>query len=110
MEDKEIAYQFVKEFLVEPMDDIMVKKEITEPVFNEDKDQDDKFRAYETETKEVEVPSSFRRAKLIALPFDYDGSLKIGDSVIYPRKYAIDFDIIPNTQLVKPYDVIAFEK
>ena len=32
---------------------------------------------------------------------------KVGDTIVYNKKFAKDFDLFKDSQLVKPYDIIA---
>ena len=36
-----------------------------------------------------------------------DVKFKVGDTVAYNKKFAMYFDLVKDTQLVKPYDIIA---
>jgi len=35
---------------------------------------------------------------------------EVGDIIAYPRKSAIDFDLFKDSQLVNPYNVVAYIK
>ena len=62
-----------------------------------------------TETKEVE--SEWATGIVLALPSSYkEDELNIGDKVVYNKKFAKDFDLFKNSQLVKTYDIIAICK
>lgn len=58
-----------------------------------------------THTKEVE--SDFAKGIVLSIPTSTDSTIKVGDTIVYPKKFAKDFDLFKDSQLVKPYDVVA---
>lgn len=104
-----LPFTFEKDILVKPLEIEKIEKEITRQVPTGEKDEDG-FEKYETETTTEEVTSDFRKGVILALPSTYEGHLKIGDTVVYVDKFAKYFDLFKDSQLVKPYDVIAVMK
>lgn len=119
-----IKYEMHRQFLVKPLDPIMVKKEFSKPVSADNKPKKDEngieavdYDDVETEVKEVE--SDFRKGVVLKIPFDYkqsmngdnwkDMPIKVGDIVVYNDKAARWFDILKDTQLISGYDIIAIE-
>lgn len=119
-----IKYEMHRQFLVKPLDPIMVKKEFSKPVSADNKPKKDEngieavdYDDVETEVKEVE--SDFRKGVVLKIPFDYEQSMngdnwkdmpvKVGDIVVYNNRSAHWFDILKDTQLVSGYDIIAIE-
>lgn len=119
MEDKvlesvvsEIKYAFERDMLVKPLEPVMIKKEVTSPQLTGEKDKEGN-ELYDTKTEIKEVESDFSKGIILAIPPSYDltpveiKTLKIGDTVVYNKKFAKDFDLYRDSQLVKPYDVVA---
>ena len=106
-----IGYDMLKDVLVKPLEPIMVTKEVTEQIPNGLTD-DDGFNLYDTEVKEVEVESDFAKGVVLALPIDgvFELKYKPGDVVVYNKKMAKYFDLYKDSQLVKPYDLVAMAK
>lgn len=104
---EKLNYTFLKDVLVKPLDPIMVTKEITEQIPTGEKDEEG-YNKYETKTETKEVESEWATGIVLALPSSYkEEELTIGDKVVYNKKFAKDFDLFKNSQLVKTYDVIA---
>lgn len=101
-----LPFTFEKDILVKPLEIEKISKEFTKPVTTGEKDEDG-FEKYNTETVIEEVDSDFRKGIVLALPATYEGSVKIGDTIVYVEKFAKYFDLYKDSQLVKPYDVIA---
>jgi hypothetical protein len=93
-----LEYSFEKDILVKPLTPIMVTKEYTEQIPTGEKDEEG-FNKYEVKTHTKEVESDF--------PIGTDSTIKVGDTIVYPKKFAKDFDLFKDSQLVKPYDVVA---
>lgn len=100
-----IKYVFEKDVLVKPLEVVKVKKEFTNPIPTGKVDADG-IEEYETKTEVTEVESNFREGVVISLPLSYDGTIKVGDTIVYPKKFSIEFDLFKNSQLVKVYDII----
>jgi len=122
MEDKvlesvisEINYTFEKDVLVKPLEAVMVKKEVTEPELTGEKDEEGND-LYEQKTKVKEVESDFAKGIVLAIPISYNvmadelKTLKLGDTVVYNKRFAKDFDLYRDSQLVKSYDIVAIAK
>ena len=104
-----LEYAPVKDILVKPLEPIKVTKEIVEQVPTGKRDKDG-FEEYETKTEVKEVTSDFSKGIIIAIPVDITTDLKVGDVIVYPTKFAKDFDLFKDSQLVKPYDIVAVVK
>ena len=104
-----IKYNFLKDVLVKPLEKTKVQKEFTEQIPTGETDEDG-YNKYETKTEVREVESDWSTGVVIALPAEVELSFKLGDTVVYNSKFAKDFDLFKNSQLVKPYDVIAIMK
>lgn len=104
-----LEYIPVKDILVKPLDLIKVTKEIVEQVPTGKKDENG-FEEYETKTEVKEVTSDFSKGIIIAIPVDITTDLTVGDVIVYPTKFAKDFDLFKDSQLVKPYDIVAVVK
>ena len=104
-----LEYIPVKDILVKPLDPIKVTKEIVEQVPTGKKDENG-FEEYETKTEVKEVTSDFSKGIIIAIPVDITTDLTVGDVIVYPTKFAKDFDLFKDSQLVKPYDIVAVVK
>lgn len=116
MEDKilesvvsKIEYIMLKDVLVKPLEPIKVTKEITEQIPTGEVDEEG-FNKYETKTETKEVDSAWTKGIVLVLPSNSDSSVNVGDTIIYNKRSAIDFDIFKNSQLVKPYDIVAICK
>ena len=119
MEDKvletvvnNVPYAMEKDILVKPLAPIMIEKVFTEQVPNGKQDEDGN-NLYDVKEEKRSVESDFEKGIIIALPNDpnvHTGSIKLGDTVIYPKKFAKDFDLYKDSKLVKPYDIVATEK
>ena len=51
--------------------------------------------------------SDFAKGIVLSIPIGTDSTIKVGDTIVYPKKFAKDFDLFKDSQLVKPYDVVA---
>lgn len=121
MEDKvlktvvdSIKYSFKKDILVKPLPTTKVTVEYTEQIPTGEKDEEG-FNKYETKSHTKEVDSEFSRGIVISLPTSKaineanDIDINLGDTIVYVSKFAKNFDLFKDSQLVKPYDVIAVE-
>lgn len=116
MEDKiletvvdNIKFTFEKDFLVKPLEPIMVEKVFTEQIPNGKKDEEGN-NLYDTKEETKSVESDFEKGIILSIPTLYSGSINIGDTIVYPKKFAKEFDLYKDSKLVKPYDVVAVEK
>ena len=102
-----LNYKFLKDVLVKPLEPIMVTKEFTEQVPTGEVDEEG-FNKYETKTETKEVESDWATGIVLALPTCVaEPEFKVGDKVVYNKKFSKDFDLFKDSQLVKPFDVIA---
>ena len=105
-----IKYSFLKDVLVKPMPVTMVMKTITSQVPTQEVD-DDGIALYDTKVEDTEVESNYREGIVLALPeTGCDGTVKLGDKVVYAKRHAIDFDLFKDSQLIKFYDIVAINK
>lgn len=109
-----IEYEFVKDILVKPLEAIMIEKEFEEQIPTGEKDEEG-FNLYDTKKTTKQIESDFAKGIILALPREYkvvEGQqpLEEGNVIVYPKKFAKDFDLFRDSQLVKPYDVIAVVK
>ena len=109
-----LPYEFKKDILVKPLPTVKITKEITEQVPTGEKDEEG-FEKYDTQITSKEIESDLAKGIIIALPNDKileanQLTLNLGDTIIYPKKFAKEFDLFKDSMLVKPYDVIAIEK
>ena len=115
-----ITFSTLRYFLVKPLDPIMVKKEFSTPIASdttvENGIEATNYNDVATEIKEVE--SDFKKGIVLKVPYDYEMLTKsdskfptkpvsVGDVMYYRR--GVNFDVLKNSQLVEPYDVIAIE-
>lgn len=103
-----------KDMLVKPLEDEYIEKEITKPVDTGKKDENG-FEITDTETVTEKVLTTFKKGIVLRLPEGYEWPSEgehpeVGDVVVFGRKYGIDFDLFKNSQLVNPYNVVAFVK
>ena len=101
-----VKFTFEKDFLVKPLEPIMIEKNYTEQVPNGKKDEEGN-NLYDVKETKKSVESDFKKGIIIAIPTVYDGSLTLGDTVVYPKKFAKEFDLFKDSELVKPYDIVA---
>lgn len=123
-----IHYEFTRQFLVKPLDPVMVMKEFNTPIPSDAESnvpaEDVKYKDgldvidYNEVKKEVkEVESEYKRGIVLKVPHEYKNQLvsdkmvpidiKVGDIVIY--KYGAWFELLKDTSLLSPYDIIAKE-
>ena len=117
MEDKvletvleKLQYIPLKDVLVKPLDPIKLTKEITEAVGTGEKDVDG-YEKFETKTQTKEVESEWREGIVLTIPADYTNlGYEVGDTVVYNKKFAKEFDLFKDSVLVKSYDIVAIKK
>lgn len=107
-----LDYQFVRDMLVKPLADLKVTKEVTEMVPKEGTEQN-AYPTLEPKTEVKEVEAFFKTGVVLALPSNYtwpdpENHPEVGDIVAYSRKGLIDFDLFKDSQVVNPYNVVAF--
>lgn len=105
-----LEYNMLKDVWIKPLDPIMVTKEFTEQIPTGVVDEDG-YNEYETKTEAKEVESDFAKGVVLQLPASMtDQEFKVGDIVVYNKRFAKDFDLFKDSQLVKAYDIIAICK
>jgi len=105
-----IKYTMLKDVLIKPLESIMVTKQFEVPVVKDDTkpNEDGSLDYNKTELQTKEVESNFRSGIILKLPENLgDVKLVVGQTVVYPRKFAIDFDLLKDSKLVKAYDIVA---
>lgn len=112
---KGLKYIPLKDVLIKPLEPIKFKKEVTEAVGTGKKDVDG-YEKFETKTEVKEVESEWREGIVLALPNNdqlkeaCEKDFKVGDTIIYNKKFAKEFDLFKDSVLVKAYDIIAVKK
>jgi hypothetical protein len=111
-----IKYDFTRYILVKPLEIQMVLKPLTAPQPTGEKDEngDDILEMVKTE---VETESTFRRGIVLSVPATVkvaglNGAveLNVGDTIVFPNKRSMDFDLFKDSALVEPFDVVAITK
>lgn len=102
----DIKFVFEKDFLVKPLPAVKIKKTFVEQIPNGKQDKEGN-NLYDTKETTKEVESDFEKGIVLAMPVIYDGTIALGDTVVYPKKFAKEFDLYKTSKLVKPYDIIA---
>ena len=111
-----IEYKFRNQFLVKPLDPVMVNKEFSKPIAKENRKDEEGIEATdydEVETEVKSVPSDYRRGVVIKVPAEYKSDnfeIEIGDIILYKDRTAQWFDLCKDTQLVDMYAIIGIEK
>ena len=104
-----IKYNFFKDVLVKPLAVKMISKEVVTQVPTKEVDEEG-FNKYETVTEVKEVESIYGSGIVLSIPDNVEIPFAVGDTVVYARRHAIDFDLFKDSQLIKPYDIIAIVK
>lgn len=117
-----IKYEFLEDFLVKPLDPVMVKKEFSTPVAKSTTKDENGVEAQDydevaTEVKEVE--SDYREGVVLKISKRYqswmnreDGDvppIKVGDIIVFRATAIRYFDLVKDSVLVKHYDIIAMK-
>lgn len=109
-----INFEVLKDVLVKPLEPIKIKKQFTVPVTDKKaKDDGIEVNDYkETKTEIREVESNFAKGVVLKVPIDSNAEFPyaIGDTVVYNKRFSVEFDLFKNSVLVKPYDIVAIEK
>ena len=121
-EDKELLntvlskleFQFIKDILVKPLPEEYIEKEITKPINTGETDENG-YQITDSETVTEKVPTTFKKGIVLAIQANYqwtdpNNHPEVGDIIAYSRKSTIDFDLFKDSQLVNPYNVVAFIK
>ena len=101
-----IEFTFEKDILVKPLAPVMITKEYEEQIPTGETDEEG-FNKYTVEKHTKEVESDFAKGIVLSTPTAVETTIKVGDTIVYPKKFAKDFDLFKDSQLVKPYDVVA---
>lgn len=104
-----IKYTFFKDVMVKPLAIKMISKEVVTQVPTKEVDEDG-FNKYDTVTEVKEVESSYGTGIVLSIPDGLETPFTVGDTVVYNRRHAVDFDLFKDSQLIKPYDIIAIVK
>lgn len=107
-----INYKFLKDILVKPLEVVKVKKEVSVPVVKEttnDPEFGEVHEYDEVEKKEMEVDSAYRKGIVLKVPSNIE-DIFVGDVIIFNDRFSSEFDLLKDSRLVKPYDIIAIEK
>lgn len=106
-----IKYTPTSCFIVKPLEPIMVSKDITTMKPNGVKDEDG-VEGFDTVVETKEVESNFREGIVLKRPSNCgtEFNYAVGDKIVYNKKFAIDFDLFKDSQLVKPYDIVAVKE
>lgn len=108
-------YEFIKEMLVKPLAPVILEKQITELVETDELDEETSTPVMKQETRTEMVEANFKKGVVLAIPSGYiwqdpNNHPEVGDIVVYGIRRAIDFDLFRDSQLINPYDVVAFVK
>lgn len=120
-----INFETLRNFLVKPLDPVMVKKEFSKPIPKNDNPVKDEngveatdYDKVETEIKEVE--SDYRKGIVIKVPLDYQRAMaddkfpatpiNVGNTIIYKDSNARWFDQLKDSQIIDSYSIFAIEK
>lgn len=115
---KKIKIEFRNQFLVKPLDPVMIEKEFSKPVPKAETKDDNGIEAtdYDEVEKEIKsVPSDYRKGVVIKIPYEFKNNesanpIKIGDIIIYKEGTGRWFDLCKDTQLIDMYAIIGVEK
>ena len=105
-----IKYEMTKDLLLKPLAPLMITKVVSVPVpKDEAKDEDgNAILDYDNvEEKEVEVESSFRQGIVLKVPKGHENEFSIGETVVYHVRSQAYFELMKDTVVVKPWDVVA---
>ena len=121
-EDKELLntvlskleFQFIKDILVKPLLEEYIEKVITKPINTGETDENG-YQITDSETVTEKVPTTFKKGVVLAIPANYQWTdpnylPEVGDVIAYSRKSTIEIDLVKDSQLVNPYNVVAFIK
>ena len=122
---EKINYEFRNQFLVKPLDPVMVEKEFSKPIPTNSQETTDENGIEATDYDEVateikSVPSDYRKGVVIKVPAEYKNfpaeykntnfDINPGDIVIYREGAGRWFDLCKDTQLVEMYSIIGITK
>lgn len=107
-----IKYDTKKDLLIKPLAPIMITKEVQVPIVkdtvtDEESGLSDVQEYDEVETKVVEVESMFREGIVLKVPTSYENEYEVGDRVVYPTRVSAPFDLVKDSVLVQPFNIVA---
>lgn len=120
-----IKLDFRRDFLVKPLDPVMVTKEFDKPIPSDKQSGKDENGIEATDYDKVEkevknVESDYRKGIVIKVPFEYTQQMNskdfpampinVGDVILYHTRAGRWFDQLKDAQMVGIYDVLAVEK
>lgn len=117
-----IPYEFVRYFLVKPLELDKVKKEISRPVAEGTTTDDGlEITDYNDVVTEIEeVDSDIRKGIVLKVPTEYETNrkkdpdavidIKVGDTVFYKNMAGRYFDLVKDSQYVAYYDIFGVVK
>lgn len=124
---EKLDMEFSRDFLVKPLEPVMIKKEFTKPVATDNKPKTDEngieavdYDKVETEIKEVE--SDFRKGVVLKIPTEYIAQradekygsaipeIKVGDIIYYPARTGRWFDQVKDAQMIRLFDIVAVSR
>lgn len=110
-----LEYQPLRDVIVKPLPSLMVEKEINETVTTDEIDEETGMPVLDVKTKVETVEANFRTGIVLAIPEDHqwpnpEKHPEVGDIVAYSRKHAFDFDLFKTSQLISPYNIVAYIK
>lgn len=110
-----IEYRFLRDVLVKPMPPIMITREFEVPVVKDTvKEEGEEINEYEETKKEVrEIESAFAMGIVLKIPKkvgDLDWDFKVGDTVVFNKRFSVEYDLIKDSRLVKPYDIVSIKE
>ena len=108
-----LKYVPLKDILIKPLPTIKLTKEVTEAVGTGEKDIDG-YEKFDTKTETKEGDSEGTEGIILTIPEylheDSNLGFKAGDTVVYNKKFAKEFDLFKDSVLVKSYDIVARKK
>lgn len=107
-----IEFTMLKDLLIKPLAPVMVSREIQVPVVKETSTDTElgmtDIQEYdEMETKVVEIESIFRKGIVLKVPLQYEKEYEVGDTVVYSTRSSAPFDLLKDSVLVQPFNVVA---
>lgn len=117
-----IPYEFIRYFLVKPLELDKVKKEISRPVAGGTTTDDGlEVTDYNDVITEIEeVDSDIRKGIVLKIPAEYETNrkkdhdavmdIKVGDTVFYKNMAGRYFDLVKDSQYVAYYDIFGVVK
>jgi len=116
--EAKLGYSFAKQILVKPLPVEKVFKTLTVPTATEEMEEDEegnKIPVMEMKETQVETESMLRKGVVISIPESLKANdnkfagmtINLGDTIVFPNKRSMDFDLFKDSALVDAFDVIA---